>query len=203
MSAHDDVLAALLRVLSPRNGELRLLGRLHDPLLGNASDHEVFLLVPDLHLISRAREPSFGAYGFNHGTSDLLAQLLAALAELREAWEDTGAHKLMTVQLGDFFDLWREFGGVARPEQIGDGEWGALRDVLYRGSSAAGPASRRRCAKSAIPPPSGRTRSTASTQRWAEQRQRRLPPSGCAWSPSATRTAPTCCCTATPRARCC
>ncbi|MEO6597093.1 MAG: hypothetical protein ABIP94_20300, partial [Planctomycetota bacterium] len=80
---------------------------------------------------SRYQASSFAdRVALRHGD---LAKLLAALADLREAWEDDGAHKLVTVQLGDFFDLWREFGGIAHPENIVDDEWGALRDVLYRG----------------------------------------------------------------------
>ncbi|HEX5050778.1 MAG TPA: hypothetical protein VFZ65_03300 [Planctomycetota bacterium] len=133
MTAHDDVVRALSSALRPHGGELRLLGRLDDARLGNPSPDEVYLFVPDLHLISRSRESSFGAYRFNHADSDLLAGLLHALAALREVWEDDGSHKLVTVQLGDFFDLWREFGGVAHPELIADDEWGSLRDVLYRG----------------------------------------------------------------------
>jgi hypothetical protein len=41
--------------------------------------------------------------------------------------------KLVTVQLGDFIDLWREFPHGADFDAIADDMHGALRDVLYRG----------------------------------------------------------------------
>jgi hypothetical protein len=37
------------------------------------------------------------------------------------------------MQMGDFFDLWREFPWRARPDKIPDESHGELRDVLYRG----------------------------------------------------------------------
>ncbi|HEX9794422.1 MAG TPA: hypothetical protein VGC54_10605 [Planctomycetota bacterium] len=133
MEPHDEIVAALLSVLEPLGGELRLLGRVADPLIGNASAKESYLFVPDLHLISPQRRAAFGAYGFNFEKKKLLARLLEPLARLRETWDVMGQKKLVTIQIGDFFDLWREFGHAAKPEEIDDETHGELRDLLYRG----------------------------------------------------------------------
>jgi hypothetical protein len=133
MSAHDDIAATILRAAARPGAELRLLGRLNDPLVGNGDNaRDVFLFVPDLHLVSRAARARY-AYGFNHESSSLLARVLTELAALADAWDDAGRHKLVTMQLGDFFDLWRELGPLGSLDAIGDDEHGALRDVLYRG----------------------------------------------------------------------
>jgi hypothetical protein len=133
MAAHDEVISALMEVLEQENGEIRLLGRINDPVINNRSDREVFLFVPDLHVISPERQERFGRYGFNHAETNLLARLLLRLEALRSQWELDGDNKLVTVQLGDFFDLWREFPRAADPDAIGDDVHGQLRDVLYRG----------------------------------------------------------------------
>ena len=133
MSAHDELISAFTEVLDPMRGEIRLLGRVDDSLIGNESSKEVFFFLPDLHLVSRARQARFGNYGFNHDDSQLLTLLLRRLADLREEWKFNDTHKLVTVQLGDFFDVWREFSSTARPEQIADDEYDELRDLLYRG----------------------------------------------------------------------
>jgi UDP-2,3-diacylglucosamine pyrophosphatase LpxH len=133
MPAHDDVLAALTGVLERDRGEVRLLGRVSDPLIGNTVDREVFVFIPDLHLVSPARRAHFGAYGFNHEASQLLARLLGALATLQQRWVDADEHDLVAIQMGDFFDLWREFPDVYDPGAIPDEAHGALRDTLYRG----------------------------------------------------------------------
>lgn len=130
---HDAVVEALLEVLQPRDGEIRLLGRVHDARIGNPSDREVYLFVPDLHLVSPARRLHFGHYGFNHENSGLLVALLERLALLREEWERQDERKLITVQVGDFIDLWREFPDHADFDTIADDMHGALRDGLYRG----------------------------------------------------------------------
>ena len=132
MSAHDEIINAWGTVLAPLGGELRLIARLEDPLLGNDTD-DAFLFVPDLHLVSAGRQQSFGNYGFNHRGHGLLAQLLTSLVRVRNNWVNSGTRKLVTVQLGDFFDLWRELGPFQSPAAIADDEHGALRDVLYRG----------------------------------------------------------------------
>jgi hypothetical protein len=132
MTAHDDIVHAWTSVLAPLHGELRLVARLADPLIGNDTD-DAFLFVPDLHLVSAARQQSFGNYGFNHRASGLLAQLLGSLVRVRNDWVNSGTRKLVTVQLGDFFDLWRELGPFQSTSGIPDDEHGALRDVLYRG----------------------------------------------------------------------
>ncbi len=55
MAAHDEIIAALQDVLEPLGGEIRLIGRVNDKAIGNASKKEVFLMVPDLHIISSGR----------------------------------------------------------------------------------------------------------------------------------------------------
>jgi hypothetical protein len=131
-NAHDEIVLSLLEVLGPLKGEIRLLGRVNDPVIGNPSEREIFLIVPDLHLLSPQRRQRF-KYGFNHSESGLLARLLGRIAGLRDSWEVSRDRKLVTVQIGDFFDLWREFPGSAKPADISDDACGDLRDILYRG----------------------------------------------------------------------
>lgn len=130
---HDEVISALLKVLTPMNGEIRLIGRVSDPLLGNQSDKETFLFIPDLHLLSPSRQEHFGKYSFNHAGSGLLQKLLRQMARLKESWQQRGDHKLVTIQLGDFFDAWREFPGFTQAHIVPDNAHGRLRDILYRG----------------------------------------------------------------------
>lgn len=132
-NAHDQVVTTMLKVLEPERCEIRLLGRVADERLGNRSDKEVYLFVPDLHLLSAQRLPYFGNYCFNHAKTELLAKLLEALGNLRCDWRDDGGHELVTVQLGDFFDMWREFSRKPRRGDVPIGECARLRDVLYRG----------------------------------------------------------------------
>ncbi len=133
MTAHDDIVAALLSVLEDE-GEIRLIGRLHDDVLANPSDREAFVFIPDLHLLTADRQQRFGSYGFNHSDEGLLASLLAALAALRQQWRRDGDHKLVTVQLGDFFDIWRQYPRKVGREPLPDDAHGELRDLLYRGT---------------------------------------------------------------------
>jgi hypothetical protein len=132
MTPHDEVLSALLDTPGLRL-EIRLLGRVADPLIGNASDREVFLFVPDLHVVTAERARAYGQYGFNHAEQRVLARVLQRLARLREDWRQAGTHQLLTTQVGDFFDLWRQFVAEADPNTIADDAHGDLRDVLYRG----------------------------------------------------------------------
>ena len=137
INPHDEIVSSLLEVLGPLNGEIRLLGRVSDHVIGNPSEREVFFLVPDLHLLSPERRQRFN-YGFNHSESRLLARLLERIATLRNSWEASQNRKLVTIQLGDFFDLWREFPGSAKPAEIPDDACGDLRDILYRGIDRGG-----------------------------------------------------------------
>ena len=137
INPHDEIVSSLLEVLDPLKGEIRLLGRVSDPVIGNPSEREVFFLIPDLHLLSPQRRQRF-KYGFNHSESGLLAGLLERMATLRDSWEAGRNTKLVTVQLGDFFDLWREFSGSAKPAEIPDDACGDLRDILYRGVDRGG-----------------------------------------------------------------
>lgn len=132
MTAHDDIIAAWNSVLAPLRGEVRLVARLADPLIGNDTD-DVFLFVPDLHIVSSARQQTFGSYGFNHRADSVLTKLLTSVVGLRDNWVNAGIRKLVTVQLGDFYDLWRELGPLQSTANVPDDEQGALRDVLYRG----------------------------------------------------------------------
>lgn len=127
---HDQIASSLLDVLRPVNGELRLLNRLVHPMIGIGTD-DAFLIVPDLHLLSSKRQATFGSYGFNHG--DLLGRLLQRLAKLRNAWFDDESRDLVTIQIGDFMDLWRELVAGQSTGSIGDDVHADLRDVLYRG----------------------------------------------------------------------
>jgi UDP-2,3-diacylglucosamine pyrophosphatase LpxH len=132
MTPHDEVVSALLDVPG-LDIEVRLLGRVNESLIGNASEKEVFLFVPDLHLVTQERAKDYGAYGFNHAEKRVLARLLQRLAQLRDDWQRAGARTLLTTQVGDFFDMWRQFVTKADPDAIPDDAHGELRDILYRG----------------------------------------------------------------------
>lgn len=132
MTPHDEVVAALLDIPA-LDLEIRLLGRINEPLIGNTSDREVYLFVPDLHLVTPERARDYVQYGFNHAEKRVLARLLQRLAQLRDAWQGGGTRTLLTTQVGDFFDMWRQFVGAADPDAIADDAHGELRDILYRG----------------------------------------------------------------------
>jgi hypothetical protein len=131
MTAHDEIVTALQSALPP-GSELRLLSRLADPVIGNRTD-DAFLFVPDLHLITDDRQSSFGNYGFNHRSQGLLAKLLQAIVPVRRRWRNAGTRNLLTVQLGDFFDLWRQLRPTQSVSDVPENAFGELRDVLYRG----------------------------------------------------------------------
>jgi UDP-2,3-diacylglucosamine pyrophosphatase LpxH len=131
-TTHDEIVAAFLSVLAPMQGELRLLSRLADPVIGNDTD-DAFLFVPDLHLITDKRQAHYGSYGFNYRQKGVLEKLLQSLVPLRRKWKAAGTRTLLTVQLGDFFDLWRELKVTESMATIPDDAFAALRDVLYRG----------------------------------------------------------------------
>jgi UDP-2,3-diacylglucosamine pyrophosphatase LpxH len=130
---HDEIIEAILSVVAPRKGDLRLLGRVQDPLLGHAAADDVFFLIPDLHLLTPERQEAFGKREFNYRDPCLLAEILNALAVLKKKWDDSGNVKLRTFQIGDFFDIWREFPRQVDASKIGDGVYSPLRDILYRG----------------------------------------------------------------------
>jgi len=96
INPQDGIISAMLEALDPLNGEIRLLGRVSDPIIGNPSEREVFFFIPDLHLISPERQRLFGKYGFNYSEKGLLAMLLQKMAALRNSWEQTGEHKLLS-----------------------------------------------------------------------------------------------------------
>jgi UDP-2,3-diacylglucosamine pyrophosphatase LpxH len=130
---HDEVIEAIQSAIGPRDGELRLLGRVQDPLLGHGAADDVFFFVPDLHLLTPERQTAFGKLEFNYGDPCLLAEILKALAVLKKKWDDAGTAKLRTFQIGDFFDIWREFPKQVDTSKIGDSVYSPLRDILYRG----------------------------------------------------------------------
>jgi UDP-2,3-diacylglucosamine pyrophosphatase LpxH len=141
---HEEIVAALLTALEPLNGQVRLLGRLCDPLINNGSDKETYLFIPDLHLLTPDRQAQY-KYGFNYSETDprfqaaeLLARLLKSLYALQSTWAQQGDNELVTVQLGDFFDLWREFSGEISESRIQNSHAEIL-DLLYRGPFAGKP----------------------------------------------------------------
>lgn len=130
---HDDIIEAILSVIRPRRGVLRLLGRVQDPRLRHSTADDLFFLIPDLHLLTPRRQKAFGKREFNYRELGLLGEILGAMAVLKKQWDKDGTTKLRTFQLGDFFDIWREFPGQVDPSKVGDEVYSQLRDVLYRG----------------------------------------------------------------------
>ncbi len=109
---HDAVLATLLGLRGGNVRQVRVVARLYnDEYLGGDSATPAYLFIPDLHLMTRAGDEH---YLYGHRRLDrtrwidrdvLLGDLLERLALLRRS---LGAENLLTVQLGDFMDLWRE-----------------------------------------------------------------------------------------------
>lgn len=99
MSLHDELLQSLFTVLEGRV-EVNLVSSLQHEGIGFPDELRVFL--PDIHLITQERQPSFG-YGTNY--LDLLTDLVGKLKLIK-----TGAAgpKVTVYQLGDLLDLWRQ-----------------------------------------------------------------------------------------------
>jgi UDP-2,3-diacylglucosamine pyrophosphatase LpxH len=57
------------------------------------------------------------------------------MAILGDSWKSDGSHELLTIQLGDFFDMWMEFPGIAKSEELEKlkDAHNEFRDILYRG----------------------------------------------------------------------
>ncbi len=131
--SHDEIAEAILSAVGRRKGDIRLIGRLLDPRLGHSAEDDALVLIGDLHLLSPARQEAFGSRRPSYAEEpSLLAEILAALAKLKKRWRDGGA-SLRTFQLGDFFDVWREFPRDVDMSKVGDDVFGPLRDILYRG----------------------------------------------------------------------
>jgi len=128
----------MLDVLSPEHMEIRLIARVANQVIGNASESEVFFFIPDLHLISPQRQQYFGNYGFNYAAKRILEKVLLRMAILKDEMEDNDGCKLITIQLGDFFDMWRENPGSKGSDAVGDDTYGGLRDILYRNNYRMG-----------------------------------------------------------------
>ena len=99
MSLHDELLQSLFTVLEGRV-EVSLVASLQHEGIGFPEELHIFL--PDIHLITEERQPSFG-YGTNY--SGLLTDLVLKLKLFK-----TGAAgpKVTVYQLGDLLDLWRQ-----------------------------------------------------------------------------------------------
>jgi UDP-2,3-diacylglucosamine pyrophosphatase LpxH len=96
---HDQVLEAL-----QSEANVRLVSALRDPRMGFPGENDIRIFIPDLHLLSNARQSDF-SYSTNH--PEMLAGILDSLVSLRTALKREG--KVFVVyQLGDYLDLWRE-----------------------------------------------------------------------------------------------
>lgn len=110
---HHLVVEKILQLRPKTVAALRLISRLYnDELVGSSDVRDVYFLLPDLHLLTKATETGY-RYGFlkvQPGISVRRDLILAHLCEAMLAvWNalPSGQH-VQTVQLGDFVDLWRE-----------------------------------------------------------------------------------------------
>ena len=100
---HQRLLRALQSVAN-----VRLVAALRDDRLAFPKT-ELRVFIPDVHLISEQRRIQGGfRYSTNH--TDLLTRVAVALKNL--AGQAAAGETLITYQVGDLFDLWRESSGL-------------------------------------------------------------------------------------------
>lgn len=99
MSLHDDLLQSLFTALEGKV-EVDLVASLQHEGIGFPEDLHVFL--PDIHLITEERQPSF-SYGTNY--PELLTDLVVKLTRFKTG---PAGPKVTVYQLGDLLDLWRQ-----------------------------------------------------------------------------------------------
>lgn len=97
---HDRFLASL-----KTTANVSLVAALRDPRLGFPNDKDLRVFIPDLHLISQARQRS-GHFRFATNNESLLVRVLGALKDLKSAI--AADEKVKIIHLGDILDLWRE-----------------------------------------------------------------------------------------------
>jgi len=97
---HDKLLNSLQAV-----ADVSLVAGVADQRLGYPDKDHLRVFIPDLHLISDARQKQ-GHFRFVTNHEKLLTHLLGALRKLRLATK--APEKLSVLQLGDVLDLWRE-----------------------------------------------------------------------------------------------
>ena len=96
---HNLVLDALKEV-----ADVWLVASLRDRRINFASTDDVRVFIPDLHLLSKAKE---GDYPYSTTAPGLLATVLKELAKLRDQVRSEGG-TFVVYQMGDYLDLWRE-----------------------------------------------------------------------------------------------
>jgi UDP-2,3-diacylglucosamine pyrophosphatase LpxH len=106
---HDDVLAALGALAS-----VQLVAALRDERLGFSASDQLFVFVPDLHLISHRRLVT-GQFKYATNETDLLRRVALTLTELRGTLRPKD---LIVCQVGDFLDLWREAPSNDHPDAV-------------------------------------------------------------------------------------
>jgi UDP-2,3-diacylglucosamine pyrophosphatase LpxH len=97
---HDRFLAAL-----QTTADVSLVAALRDPRLGFPDDKDLRVFIPDLHLISQARQQA-GHFRFATNNESLLVRVLGALKDLKSG--AVGDEQVNVIHLGDILDLWRE-----------------------------------------------------------------------------------------------
>lgn len=141
---HRLVLERLSELVPSVAVRLRLVSRYVDPAVADASDAgELYLFLPDLHLLSAAGEKHF-RYGFRRLSEERWLRrdlLLEALLDRMVAAPPTLRAALRVVQLGDFVDLWREarHGAKSPADGVRDivGAFPRLRELLIDGAPAS------------------------------------------------------------------
>jgi len=108
---HDDLLGALTAV-----ADVRLVAALRDDRLGFPSEDQLFVFIPDLHLISHRRLVT-GKFKYATNHTDLLTSMARELSSLRAR---LAPKELIVFQMGDFLDLWREAPTTDHPERVAD-----------------------------------------------------------------------------------
>ncbi len=113
---HAQLLSALQRI-----ADVRLVASLKDNRIGYPGVNDLRVFVPDVHLISAARQQQ-GGFQYATNYTELLTEVFLTLAQLRR--QTAPGANVSVYCIGDLLDLWREAPGFA----AGDDAAARIRD---------------------------------------------------------------------------
>ncbi len=120
---HETFLRVMLR--DPAIARLRLVARLEDDLIANPNPSSLYLVIPDLHLVS---DEKMARYSYHFNQWELFYKMLFRIKDARATLAKEG-NPLEVIHLGDLYDLWRE--GTLAPNRIIEDHLNLVK-MLYR-----------------------------------------------------------------------